>query len=65
MIACVVDFFVFFSDGKPGIFWRIVNMVGNTYCFMANPIFVACWCLYEDLIRRQNDAIDERLFEFI
>lgn len=49
MIACVVDFLVFYSDGKSGIFFRIINMIGNTYCFMANPIFIASWCLYEDI----------------
>ncbi len=49
MIACFVDFLVFYSDGKSGILFRIINMVGNTYCFMANPIFISSWCLYEDL----------------
>ncbi len=49
LIACFVDFLVFFSDGRPGILMRIINMIGNTYCFIANPIFVASWCLYEDL----------------
>ena len=49
MIACVVDFLVFYADGKPGIIWRIVGMLGNTYCFVANPLFISSWCLYEDL----------------
>ncbi|RKM59772.1 GGDEF domain-containing protein [Butyrivibrio sp. CB08] len=49
MIACVVDFFVFYSDGKPGKLMKAINMIGNTYCFMANPFFIASWCLYEDL----------------
>ncbi len=49
MIACVVDLFVFYADGKPGIIWRIVGMFGNTYCFVANPLFISSWCLYEDL----------------
>ena len=49
MIACVVDFLVFFVDGKSGILMRIINMAGNTFCFMANPIFIASWCIYEDL----------------
>lgn len=49
MIACVVDFLTFYSDGKSGLLMRIINMVGNTYCFMANPIFISSWCLYEDL----------------
>ncbi len=49
MIACVVDFLMFFSDGKSGILMRIIAMFGNTYCFVANPLFISSWCLYEDL----------------
>ncbi len=49
MIACVIDFLVFFSDGKSGILMRFINMAGNTFCFMANPIFISSWCVYEDL----------------
>ncbi len=49
MIACVVDFLVFYADGRPGLSMRIIQMVGNTYCFVANPIFVSSWCLYEDI----------------
>ncbi len=48
LIACVVDFFSFYTDGKPGLLNRIVCMLANTYCFMANPIFISSWCLYED-----------------
>jgi len=48
MIACVVDFFSFYSDGKPGMLYKIVGMAANTYCFIANPIFISSWCLYED-----------------
>ncbi|MBQ9305975.1 GGDEF domain-containing protein [Butyrivibrio sp.] len=48
MIACVVDFFSFFSDGRDGFFWKTVNLIGNTYCFVVNPIFISAWCLYED-----------------
>ena len=49
MVACVIDLLSFFADGKnlPGM--KIVNLLTNTYCFAANPIFVASWCLYEDL----------------
>ncbi len=49
MVACVLDFLMFYSDGKDGILFRIINIVGNTYSFVVNPIFVSCWCLYEDL----------------
>ena len=49
MVACVVDFLVFYSDGKSGALMRFINVVGNTFCFMANPIFISSWCIYEDL----------------
>ncbi|MBQ7424787.1 MAG: hypothetical protein IJV21_00810 [Lachnospiraceae bacterium] len=49
MIACLVDFLVFYSDGKTNPIFKIINRLGNTYCFMANPVFIASWCLYEDL----------------
>lgn len=64
MIACVVDFLVFFSDGKSGILFRIINMVGNTYCFMANPIFIASWCLYEDLKLYHSKTRIRRIYTF-
>lgn len=49
MIACVIDFILFYIDGKSGTLPRIIQMVGNTYCFIANPIFISSWCLFEDL----------------
>ena len=49
LVACVVDFISFYVDGinKPGM--KLVNILTNTLCFVANPIFVSSWCLYEDL----------------
>jgi diguanylate cyclase (GGDEF)-like protein len=49
MVACVIDFVSFYLDGNtmPGM--KPVIILTNTYCFMANPLFVASWCLYEDL----------------
>ncbi len=49
MVACFVDFLSFYADGKPGVAWKVVNMLSNTYCFMANPLFISSWCLFEDL----------------
>ena len=49
MVACVVDFFSFYSDGKEGAIFKAINMFANTFCFMANPVFISAWCLYEDL----------------
>ncbi len=48
LISCFVDFVSFFSDGRPGEIWRIVNIMANSFCFIANPVFVFSWCLYED-----------------
>ncbi len=49
MVACVIDFVSFYVDGNtmPGM--KLVIILTNTYCFMANPFFIASWCLYEDL----------------
>ena len=49
MAACFVDFFAFYADGKSGTFWKIINLLSNTFCFIANPFFASCWCLYEEL----------------
>ncbi|SDB49303.1 GGDEF domain-containing protein [Butyrivibrio sp. INlla16] len=48
LISCFVDFVAFYSDGKPGMAWRIICLLANSFCFIANPIFVFCWCLYVD-----------------
>ncbi|SFB82636.1 GGDEF domain-containing protein [Butyrivibrio sp. YAB3001] len=47
-VACVVDFWMFFCDGREGIICRLVNLFGNTYCFIANPVFAIAWCQYTD-----------------
>ncbi len=49
LFACFVDFFAFYADGKPGTTWKIINILSNTFCFLANPLFISCWCLFEDL----------------
>ena len=46
LISCFVDFISFYSDGKPGYIWRIICLLSNSFCFLANPIFVLSWCLY-------------------
>ncbi|MBE5826829.1 MAG: GGDEF domain-containing protein [Butyrivibrio sp.] len=49
LAACIVDFMVFYVDGKPGLSMKVINMLGNTYCFIANPVFISSWCIYADL----------------
>ena len=64
MIACIVDFFSFFSDGRSGLGWKIVNLLGNTYCFVVNPIFISAWCLYEDLKLYKSIARVKRIYRY-
>ncbi len=49
LITCVVDFLVFYADGKSGPIFKAIQIIGNTYCFVANPVFISSWCLYEDI----------------
>lgn len=30
------------------MFWVTLNILANSFCFIANPVFVFSWCLYED-----------------
>lgn len=38
IIACIVDPMVFYSDGKPGIFARLIILLGNSILFSLNAI---------------------------
>ena len=64
MVACVVDFISFYVDGinKPGM--RLVNILTNTFCFAANPLFVASWCLYEDLKLYRSMTRVKRIYTY-
>lgn len=64
MVACVIDFVSFYVDGNtmPGM--KLVNILTNTYCFMANPIFVASWCLYEDLKLYHSMSRVKRIYTY-
>ena len=64
MVACVIDFVSFYVDGNtmPGM--KPVNILTNTYCFMANPIFVASWCLYEDLKLYHSMSRVKRIYTY-
>ncbi len=48
-IACVIDFLVFFCEGHTSLLAKIIANVGNTYCFIANPVFAIAWCIFTDL----------------
>lgn len=64
MVACVIDFVSFYVDGNtmPGM--KLVNILTNTYCFMANPLFVASWCLYEDLKLYHSMSRVKRIYTY-
>ena len=64
MVACVIDSIAFIVDGKPGIFMRIAGIVANTYCFAVNPIFIASWCLYEDLKLYKSMARVKKIYTY-
>ena len=64
MVACVIDFVSFYVDGNtmPGM--KLVNILTNTYCFMANPLFVSSWCLYEDLKLYHSMSRVKRIYTY-
>lgn len=64
LIACIVDFLTFYVDGKPGLLMKIINMVGNTYCFIANPVFISSWCIYADLRLYHSRKRIRKLYRF-
>ena len=64
-IACVVDYFVFFCDGKTQLWARLINHAGNTYSFVANPIFAMSWCIYTDLKLYHSRGRIKRIYKFV
>ena len=65
MVACVVDFFGFYADGRPGHFWKTVNFLCNSFCFTINPIFISSWCLYEDLRLYKSMERVKRIYKYV
>ena len=65
IFACAVDFLVFFSDGKPGKLMRFLNLFGNTFCFIANPVFISSWCLYEDLKLYHSSSRVKKIYSYV
>ncbi len=63
-IACIVDFLTFYSDGKPGLLMYIISHLGNTYCFIANPVFSLSWCIYTDLRLYHSKARIKRIYKY-
>ncbi len=62
-VACVVDFFMFYCDGKVGTIYYLINLVGNTFCFIANPVFAVGWCLYTEAKLYNSDARVKKRFK--
>ena len=61
-IACVIDFLVFFCDGRTSVLAKIIASVGNTYCFIANPVFAIAWCIFTDLKLYNSRARVRRIY---
>ena len=64
-VACVVDFLTFFSDGKSGILFLAISVIGNTYCFVANPIFAIGWCMYTELKLYKSESRIKRRYKYL
>ncbi len=64
MIGCAVDFLVWYADGRDGILMKVIQYVGNTYCFGVNPIFISSWCLYEDIKLYHSQKRVKRIYTY-
>ena len=64
-IACIVDFFVFFFDGRPGAAARMVEVIGNTFCFAINPIFSVAWCMFTEFKLYQSRARIRKRYKYV
>lgn len=64
-IACVIDFITFFCDGKPGKIYRFINILGNTYCFLSNPLFALSWCIFTELKLYGSRARIKRRYRYV
>ncbi len=64
MIGCAVDFLVWYADGRDGILMKVIQYVGNTYCFCVNPIFISSWCLYEDIKLYHSKKRVKRIYTY-
>ena len=43
---------------------RLINHAGNTYCFIANPVFAVAWCIYTDLKLYSSRARIKRIYKY-
>lgn len=56
--ACVFEPLTWLVDGKPGMLAHVVNVIGNTYCYLATNIYAYVWVLYVDLRLSRSDRIE-------
>lgn len=64
-IACVVDFVVFYLEGHPGFFRRCIHKLGNTYCFITNPVFSIGWCIYTELTLYKSKSRIRKRYKYV
>ena len=48
MVACVIESITFAVDGRPGLGYRLINLLGNTYLYFANGFGSFLFCMYVD-----------------
>jgi len=60
--SCLMEMLTFIIDGKffPGV--RIIHMLGDTYLYIVNLLFVFSWCLYVDLRLRNDEKRIKELY---
>ncbi len=48
MAANIIEPLTFISDGRPGAFFRFINLWGTVYLYTANIVSGLVWCMYVD-----------------
>ncbi len=64
-MACIVDFLMFYADGREGFLFKFLNLFGNTYCFITNPLFTLGWCLYIEFRLYNSMTRIKRMYRYI
>ena len=47
--SCILETATWLVDGKPGAGAHLVNLLGNTYLYLANNVYAYLWVLYVDM----------------
>ncbi len=52
-------------DGDAGVFYPMINQIGNFLIFLLNPVLPSLWLLYVYSILFPKDGIDRRLLDLV